>query len=1029
MKFQPIVLFLTCIYCLIKPFSSSLAQSQTLPEALVEMFSPLDKGKIHTGYLLDQSPDYVNMSLYDGTALVDSNYVDIGVFGNFFRSLNGAKVRASLSNYNVNDIVSILSDDTTSSVNLGAALFEYDYIIPTALQDNLISYIGGKVYDVYSNGVWNNPYQQRYACMLTAGALSFDSLTVPFSFDSEDCFWRNIDPSYIRIDFGDGSGFVNVSSGFNGIVTYSDYGIKEIKLAIELEDETVLFSHTYLNISAPPIQTLEAGLQCDWTDEYRVTYGDKNITATVSCKYATTHSTLIRPLIYVEGFDYAILPNSLASILSNNNPGNSQNYDNFITDYYNSADSLKNEYDAIYVDLWNPLEDIRANAALLESIILDVNHKKHQNGSSERNVVVGHSMGGLIARYALASMEQGFPIRLHETDFYVSYDSPHLGANIPIGAQYAVRDVVNCFYQDGYSSTPFGLLLQWLVNRVTTAFNSTAARQMSYHWISPDGVEDNSVHTAWQEALDQIGFPKGDKGYPIENLSIVNGNIINATILGRPILDATLDANYAVPNVLYYLQTLGLYTKMYVHAEIERRKGAASNISSVEVKYSKHFPWLENHSFIDSYLLNKQHPDSYSPVYYDMVPSSTISLDQYTASILGSSFSMASSLVLGFIPSASAICVPDYSQSRNFSTNQPDPITVSPFSSHFIWDSPQPHGLVFHWHSEWLSDMTRMKLNGPSILRDGDTFNVVDDAGTFGQQWSLSGSINHSINDYGEVSVVDSLPAIVTVSYRSSKEYTFTVENPDHTISTYREQQQLHKHKRVLAGFPSDFHLTKTSSGANRFNIYASCRNDGINAFLDSLATGGSITYWWGTKTGETNIQWTASTSRSYTISPLSVTNVYFKITDGLGREYGLRSDQVIPNIPSTLPVNYDPSVIYTMWGNTYMYYNVIDDPGLFSSYFMLWNKLSATFPQAPDRIVINEQTIMRDVILTETVGGVSKSVYCFNILSSTHLQSVISNISSYPGNTAFVSGSVFSGSTWIQDFTITVRKGFPPLN
>lgn len=176
-------------------------------------------------------------------------------------------------------------------------------------------------------------------------------------------------------------------------------------------------------------------------------------------------------------------------------------------------------------------------------------------------------------------------------------------------------------------------------------------------------------------------------------------------------------------------------------------------------------------------------------------------------------------------------------------------------------------------------------------------------------------------------------------------------------------------------------------------------------------------------------LQWTASTTRSYTLSPLSVTNIYFKITDGLGREFGLRSDQVIPDIPSSLLVNYDPSIIYTIWGNTYMHYNVIDDSGLFASYFMIWNKLSATFPQAPDRIVINEQTIMRDVILTETVGGESKSVYCFNILSSTHLQSVVSNINGYPGNTAFVSGSVFSGSTWIQDFTITVRKGYPPLN
>lgn len=45
MKLQPLLLFITCVFCLIKPFLSSSAQSQTLSEALVEMFSPLFNDK------------------------------------------------------------------------------------------------------------------------------------------------------------------------------------------------------------------------------------------------------------------------------------------------------------------------------------------------------------------------------------------------------------------------------------------------------------------------------------------------------------------------------------------------------------------------------------------------------------------------------------------------------------------------------------------------------------------------------------------------------------------------------------------------------------------------------------------------------------------------------------------------------------------------------------------------------------------------------------------------------------------------
>ena len=61
------------------------------------------------------------------------------------------------------------------------------------------------------------------------------------------------------------------------------------------------------------------------------------------------------------------------------------------------------------------------------------NLKLQQNGSSNQIVLIGPSMGGLVSRYALASMEKNnIP---HNTRLWVSYDSPHLGANIPISAQ------------------------------------------------------------------------------------------------------------------------------------------------------------------------------------------------------------------------------------------------------------------------------------------------------------------------------------------------------------------------------------------------------------------------------------------------------------------------------------------------------------------------------------------------------------------------------------------------------------------
>lgn len=992
----------------------SYAQNSSLSEALIEMFSPLDKNKVQTGYLLDQSPDYVNLSLYNGTTLVDSNYVDIGVFGNFFKSLNGARVRNTVEQYNAIDLINGLQNVNIPSIILGIAFFEYDYIVANALQDNLISYSGGKVYDVYSNNVWQNPYEQRYACLITTGAHEYQGLSVPFSFNPEDDFWHNIDPSSLEVDFCNGSGYVSISSGFSGVISYSDYGPKEIKLRIELEDETILVSHTRLTLSPPPTQTLSAGLNPDWSSRYEETYNNVVVSAKVSHKYSSSHNgRLIKPLIYVEGFDDPNLPNNLWSFLTGSSSSGAEKYDTFIYDYNSFCDSLKVGYDAIYVDWNNPRADIKANAALLVKIIDATNAMKHQNGSSERNVIIGHSMGGLIVRYALASMEHSIPAKRHETDCYVSYDAPHLGANVPVGLQYAIRDMESFVGHNGLGSTPFGTLAQKLLLKICPTLNSIAARQMLYRWINTYGYEDNNVHLTWQADLSQLGFPRGDKGYPIENLAIINGNIIPDTTLNKPILDGEMVVN----------DFWGFGNEIVVSATIDRNKGNLNNdISDVRISFTKHFPWLLNTNPYANYpLLSIQHSDSPSPLYYDVLPSSIIK-NELDYNIPGIQFNFSDSFAIAaFIPAASAANISDYSSNRNYSYNPPLPLAETPFSSCFVWSAAQSHSLMFKWYSQWLSDLLRMKIICPSpIIKNGDLFSITNVAGTYGSQWAITGSQYHSIDEFGVVSVTDASPAIVTISYSSSKDYLF---------DNFTESQILYKHKRVLAGFPSDFNVSKITTGTNTFSLNAQCNNDSINTFLDSLAVGGSITYWWGTKNSDSDIQWTPSTLRSYTISPLTITNVYFRITDGAGRIYGQKNVQVIPNIPTPLSINYDPSVVYTIFGNTYLYYSVIDSPDLYNDYFMVWDKMLNPFSQIPDRIIINNQTILLADIQNKTINGIPRSVYCFSIMESTHLQYVISHINNYPGDTAFVSGSIWSGTTWLQDFTITVIKGFPPLS
>jgi hypothetical protein len=141
--------------------------------------------------------------------------------------------------------------------------------------------------------------------------------------------------------------------------------------------------------------------------------------------------------------------------------------------------------------------------------------------------VVGPSMGGLVARYALTYMEnQGLE---HDTAVYISWDSPHNGANIPVGLQLWVK-----YFSRNAPGAAEGL----------AKLNTPAARQMLlYHESSipaeaaPKFSDDLSVlfepnnvrpitvfsprshasFTSFQGKLKALGFPRKPRLVAIAN--------------------------------------------------------------------------------------------------------------------------------------------------------------------------------------------------------------------------------------------------------------------------------------------------------------------------------------------------------------------------------------------------------------------------------------------------------------------------------------------------------------------------------
>lgn len=238
------------------------------------------------------------------------------------------------------------------------------------------------------------------------------------------------------------------------------------------------------------------------------------IEASASVFYAKNKSGsgISSPFVVVEGFD----PMDLADYMYG--MGTIGNYNAWYNDYgFTNAENLfpamqnvMDEYDVIYVDWMNSEADIRDNAKLMEQIILWINEEMTDNGSSEGIAVVGQSMGGLIARYALRSME--FEGTKHGVTAFVSHDVPHRGANIPVGMLYAVHSLLSFYYGESLSVDLLDLLTDsedW-VRMVQKYLYSTSASQMLCNFVNQDGRLDNSAHAEWQDEIDFMGFPEGD---------------------------------------------------------------------------------------------------------------------------------------------------------------------------------------------------------------------------------------------------------------------------------------------------------------------------------------------------------------------------------------------------------------------------------------------------------------------------------------------------------------------------------------
>jgi hypothetical protein len=555
--------FLICCFFLTF-INSSYSQTNTLQVEDSSLSNPqswrdtcfglLDRSaaQIPTGYLLDYSMASFADTLFSGTGKTDT-ITDCGQFWmihNIFTlsAVNGNAGLATTTNNLFIDAYRSLRN--TGSVPLLFLLQQYQKIRSTALGQGLFTTSPDSVRLMDVAGRTNSPYDARTCFVFSPLQSTFTQFgAITFSLPAE--FWLMAGINSMSIDFGDGGGPRALTTGSTVSINYVSTGIKYLTAVISTAagtftarssiqfnlppiymhpDSVWTFTTTplYSSISdyltprvavsgdrmtnaiakgpaiagARPASSFTGPLSCTDESVFDQVNCDINPGATVQIVNGCDR-VFDKPIIIVEGFD----PNG--SINTQTLIDNFGKYYSLPSgqDFPSFEEIMRAEgYDFVYVTFTKNTDFIENNAMVLEQVIERINATKT---GTAKNTVIGWSMGGLVARWALKDMEdQGID---HQVANYFSYDAPQQGANIPLGLQYIFNEVKK--------DMPY---LVWVKDFISlaSANASPAAREMLvtkaiYSGSTPLPFTLDPVRAQFAQSLITKGYPHNCNNYGI----------------------------------------------------------------------------------------------------------------------------------------------------------------------------------------------------------------------------------------------------------------------------------------------------------------------------------------------------------------------------------------------------------------------------------------------------------------------------------------------------------------------------------
>ena len=865
--------------------NKSFAFDDDLRKSLDRMFEKLDRTTVPTGLLRDYAVEEEDLDLFNGKSPLQNKNCVTGIqFMGLVNTINSADISGNSGIKNFKQEVTNYHYET-NEIPLSILLYQYSQIKADALNNGLITYIDGQVERVPDTP---SPYQYEYVFAVCGLNRKLTTRDVVFSIPSSLMF-SNCDITEVGIDCGNG---YKTFGANDKIRMHLNTGINNIKMYITLKNGQRLHAHT--NVLTENINQSRNSSSDKFKPDEELTIGGDSYfgittTATVSIhlgsEWGVKHTSISKPIIIVEGFDPRCLnPTERGSW------NDSRLMSNYIIQDLNSYYG----YDIIYVD-WDKSEEyIQANANVLTNIIKIINNRKDLN-DSHNNIIIGHSMGGLIARYALKKMEDSSIS--HQVDTYISYDVPHNGAHIPLGILYGFNGLLKFIDEYGLLTKMTEMFtdidIQNIIKLGEKIAYSTAAQQMLVNHIDPAGIFNNDEHKLWQKELNELGFPKGDPGHPLKMLAVAHGSynqvtmpyhylftsfkvqsdVFQLTALGPSIIGIFLH------NVMATLLTcLPGRTTIEGEVELYPARGYDQKIAHLKLKYKKKFLWLISIKK-DLFSYDRNFPKTTN---YDSYPSSTYGLPQFKSNLgelksdtagnfglytlLWGNFDCDIAPEIPFIPTSSALSIGDGININPADYLNPPTIGTSPFGeNYYISKSPESHTDFSFDALRWIVTRITQTLDGPVVGVTGSKYRISN-------YW---GNITWSTSD-PSIATIDS-QGILTAKGKGIISIIATNENGDKYS------------KSIMVGMPRFVLSGQHVPGG--YKVTARCIDNEFSNKLHLL--NGAIKYNWGIKYPAKDILWDKN-DYSEILVPLKDAQdnvgVYFQITDMQGSESPIHS-------------------------------------------------------------------------------------------------------------------------------------------